>query len=1124
MPWAGRGAGRHSATVSVCALVLLGDATRGHAQAARAQALLDAGSYREAAAAARDELAELERRVGPDAPETATALDRLVEARLRNGEGARDDLRAQAERALALRSAPGAATLELAGALRRLARVRADAGERRQALPLFERALTLARALEPPDAAQLAEALEDWASAALAADNPEHTRQAEHALREIEALAAGRPTPPLKRAAHLLLRARLHRRRARYEDMRTDCDDALALIETHAPAHPDLAHAVHDRADADWFLGRYDAARAGYARALRLAEERLGSTHPYVGVCLSDVALAEEEDGAFERSLALRRRNLELTRAARGTRHPEFVDRLHGLGDVYLLLGRYAEARAQYEQALAAAVAAWGSPSQEEAALHSNLALVLARLGDMRPAVEHNRRALDIWTRVLDASHVHRARALDALGEILQESGRDTDARPLLEECVRLRAAHLHPAHPLLLRARTLLAASLVHLGDSSAALTQLDLVAAAWRAAGRPAQVAFADALARRARVLLGQGALGAARSDFENALTLLAPRLGDDHPDVAGARAGLAACNLAEGRPGEALESALRADRAHQHLVEQTLGHLSEREGLAFVTRAFEGRDLALSAVTTDRATMAQIARVFEAVVRGRARVFDAAAARARRLRAATSESDTAAHWAELQRRHAQALVRARSASLNDDSLRRLLATREAKERFERTFPLPSFGGQTARATGAARALAAVLPRETALVAFVRHVATRRRPGAGPTAAPAYAAFVLRGSSARLTLVPLPYAGEVEARVEAWRRAVTDYVAARVSPRKAERDYRLAASALGAAVWTPLLPALSGARHVVVVPDGALNVVSFPTLVGPSGKYLAEDGPRLTLLTAERDLLDPLTPARSGRGLLALGGVDYDARAAGEPREAPADTAARAPGAGCRAPGPFPALAATRSEIDALERLWRAAPDPGPVERLTGAQANEHELERAARGKRVLHLSTHAFFAPGSCRAGDGPERGFDVDLLALGGLALAGANAPGDAPLDDGLLTAEEIAALDLSGVEWAVLSACETGVGEVRAAEGVLGLARAFRLAGVRSVVTSLWRVPDDATARFMALFYEAHLTHGMSARLALDAARARVLDARRARGHSTHPFFWGAFVALGADLD
>lgn len=109
---------------------------------------------------------------------------------------------------------------------------------------------------------------------------------------------------------------------------------------------------------------------------------------------------------------------------------------------------------------------------------------------------------------------------------------------------------------------------------------------------------------------------------------------------------------------------------------------------------------------------------------------------------------------------------------------------------------------------------------------------------------------------------------------------------------------------------------------------------------------------------------------------------------------------------------------------------------------------------------------------------------------------------------------------MAALNLEGVEWAVLSACNTGLGTVAAGEGVLGLRRAFQVAGVRTVIMSLWSVEDRAARRWMEALYRARLVERLDTADSVRQASLTVIRERRARGQSTHPFHWTAFVAAG----
>jgi CHAT domain-containing protein len=162
----------------------------------------------------------------------------------------------------------------------------------------------------------------------------------------------------------------------------------------------------------------------------------------------------------------------------------------------------------------------------------------------------------------------------------------------------------------------------------------------------------------------------------------------------------------------------------------------------------------------------------------------------------------------------------------------------------------------------------------------------------------------------------------------------------------------------------------------------------------------------------------------------------------------------------------------------------------------------------------------------APGNTRGVGGlasalsfPSVVADSPLL-LAGLAFAGANTRAATGQHDGILTGEEVAALNLQGTEWAVLSACDTGLGEIRTSEGVFGLRRAFQIAGARTVIMSLWSVDDDATRLWMRALYEGRLQKHLSTADAIHQANLSVLRARRARGEGTHPFYWAGFVAAG----
>jgi CHAT domain-containing protein len=235
------------------------------------------------------------------------------------------------------------------------------------------------------------------------------------------------------------------------------------------------------------------------------------------------------------------------------------------------------------------------------------------------------------------------------------------------------------------------------------------------------------------------------------------------------------------------------------------------------------------------------------------------------------------------------------------------------------------------------------------------------------------------------------------------------------------------------------------------------------------------------------------------------------------------------------------FTPLPETKREVEMAASIWRrrATEDPeGASTVLTGKEATEEAFKRLAPGRKVVHLATHGFFLGGSCAAPRETSRGMGglvaeeaalprrderaENPLLQSGLVFAGVNdrARAGADEDDGVLTVEEITATDLSGVEWVVLSGCDTGLGDIVPDEGVQGLCRAFQVAGARAVIVSLWPVDDEATREWMTALYEHRFDRALSTPEAVRAASRNVLEDRRARGLSASPVYWGAFVAMG----
>jgi CHAT domain-containing protein len=274
---------------------------------------------------------------------------------------------------------------------------------------------------------------------------------------------------------------------------------------------------------------------------------------------------------------------------------------------------------------------------------------------------------------------------------------------------------------------------------------------------------------------------------------------------------------------------------------------------------------------------------------------------------------------------------------------------------------------------------------------------------------------------------------------------------------------------------------------------PDRIL-LEEYATAVVPHGPFLA------TALA----LNDRSRPSK--QDVLVLGGVDYDHAPAIVPGSVVA--ARLAPATDDQRKG-VSALPGTLREMRRVAALAEADLKAGTLT-LSGSRADVASVLAALPKVRYAHLATHGFFANASMRSAlhvaEQNFRQLDRERgtagarnpLVLSGIVLAGANRT-DAGADRGILTAEGIVGLNLEGMDLAVLSACETGLGEVAGGEGAMGLVRAFHVAGAKEVVASLWAVEDNSTAALMVRFYH-HLW--AEKRPPLDAFRQAQLDIYR----------------------
>jgi len=876
-----------------------------------------------------------------------------------------------------------------------------------------------------------------------------------------------------------------------------DLRRAAAAAPTPDPARRALMADLLDlRVEASWRSGDAHSPQAlrRARRALSLRRELVGAAGPGRQTALlpslDNLAILHAERGDYEdaertfrRALAIRRQEMPGT-AALGLG-------LYRLGNLYQLEGELPRARTVYEKALRVTRSAVGRDDVQVANILDALGVVERTLGHRDKARHLLRAALALRQRLQGPEHVDLAFSLYHLGELAVTGGEPRRARTLIKRALALDRKALGPRHPLVATDLQTLAVVEHELGHGARARRLLESALAIRRQALGPEHPLVAESSAYLAMLLVEsggrrEGARDMARAEvlLSRALEILNASVGPNHRLTVESLTGLAALHWLEGRRHQALDEALEAEARGRHHFFHTARGLTRFEALHLRPAAdASGLDIALTALAAAKETgdSPPVERIWSALIRSRGVVMDEMVRRRRAMHGNTPSEDH------------------RNTAAGLDTVRRALAPGMA------------------------------LVAYTTFKRLIRPgmLGDGLTPGPRRRSETAYLALVLPPDSGPPRAIPLGPASAIEPLVAAWQEQVT----------VPDRDLSggpgpspalvRAGDALRRAVWDPLEPALAGADLVLVVPDGMLHRVSLATLpTDPDrgsgsatdprrARYLVETAPPIHYLSTERDLIRhrerrPRSP--QSHGLLVVGaprlppGTKIDGLCPGEPTRE------------------LPEIPGSSREVDDIAALWQhhrqraeSAGDDGWTEdvvRLTGPDAREEAVAAAAPGRRVIHLASHAFVRSKPCT-------GTEDEPLLASGLVLspppAGAT---EAPeSEDGILHAEELAGLDLSGVEWVVLSACETGLGPVEGREGVLGLRRALEMSGAETLIMSLWTVQDAATREWMTALYRQRLA-GASTAVAVQQASRQVIATRRRDGRSDHPFFWGAFVASG----
>jgi CHAT domain-containing protein/Tfp pilus assembly protein PilF len=903
----------------------------------------------------------------------------------------------------------------------------------------------------------------------------------------------------------------------KYDEALAQEDRALALREKAlGPESSAVASSLHQLGNIDHVKGNYPQAETALQRALTIRESTSGpeSTDVFtllvsLGGLYYDMGELDKAEQFMQRATVIQGKGLNLDQG-------RVIALFNNFALVYYAKGEYAAAEEDFERAITIEQQVFGSGDSKVADTLINLAALYQAMGDYLKMESTGQRALAIYEKVLDADNPDIGNTVLSLGNARYLRGDLEHAEPFYQRALHIYEKALGPEHPLVALALNNLAEVYHDRREFAQAEPRyLRSLAIREKKLG-DLHSDVGQSLNNLGNLYRDQGDYGRAEQFYKRALATREKALGPEHPDVVSTLSNISLLYMDKGDFAEAQRFQSRAIAISERNTALNLSSGSERQKLAYLDSLSEQLDRAVTLsvkLAPENAAAGDLA--LATVLQRKGRVQDVLSGSLVSLRRRLNLEDaklldrfneTTAQLSRLVLAGPQQLTAKEFQQRNKE-------LNEQRERLEAEIARRSAAFRAQSQPVTIDAVRKALPDNAALLEFVSYrplspkgITAKERYGA-----PRYVVYVIRNQG-EVRWRELGGTKEVDGAVQALRQALRN-------PQR--KDTEQLARILDATVMQPVRALLGDATQLLVSPDGELNLVPFAALVDEHGRYLIQRY-SFTYLTSGRDLLRMQVARESKSGPLVVANPSFGEQAT-TVAVTPNSTSPRS-----LTDAYFAPLAATENEARSIQTLF---PDATV---LTGMKATETAVKQVA-APRILHLATHGFFlsepavlatasesVPPAVAGGSrtqtaetGTNSGAaSENPLLRSGLAFAGANLR-NGKADDGVLTALEASGLNLWGTKLVVLSACDTGVGEVRTGEGVYGLRRAFTLAGAESLVMSLWPISDFTTRTLMTSYYQ-NLKQGMGRGEALRQVQLDMLK----KNPKLHPFYWANFIQSG----
>jgi tetratricopeptide (TPR) repeat protein len=1075
----------------------------------------DMGEYAKAEPLFKEALEIHQKIFGREHPDTATNLNNLAELYWEMGEYAKaEPLNKEALeicRKVFGREHPNTAT-----SLNNLGALYKDMGEYPKAEPLYKEALEIRLKVlgrEHPDTAESLNSLAELYR--VMGDYAKAEPLYKEAL-EIRLKVLGREHPDTAESLNNL--AALYRAMGDYPKAEPLLKEALEIHQKFfGREHPSTANNLVNLAALYQAMGDYPKAEPLFKEALEIRQKVLGREQSVTAGSLNDLAALYQAMGNYPKAEPLFKEALEIRLKLLGREHPDTGSSLNNLATLYQAMGDYAKAEPLFKEALEISLKVFGRERPYTATSLSNLAALYEEMGDYTKAEPLFKEALEIRQKVFGREHPDTAMSLNNLGELYRVMGDYAKAEPLLKEALEIRQKVLGREHSVTSGSLNNLAGLYEDMGDyAKAEPLYKEALEIRQKVLGREHPFT-AISLNNLALLYTEEGDLAKAEPLYEEALEIFQKVLGGDHPLTATSLNNLAYLELDLGKVQEAKRLGQLGYAAGIKAFSQILSFGSEDQRLAYQRLQ---DPYTLFAVLGENDPF-----LAGAVLHHKGVVLDSIIED--RLLAETGKDEASRELVDQ--------LNAKKGMVAQLSLRTTAASpKEASERIQALEQeVENIEGKLARQgtdLGQARRALSIrvedvkgaLPNDTVLVEYVRY-----SHYLGKSKFESHYGAIVLSAVAPPRWVALGNARNIEATLKRYQRLV----------RKASDDEIAAIlRKVYNEVWEPVEQTFpTGTNRVVVSPDGELNFLSFATLLDPEKGFVAEKY-LIQYVTSGRDLLREPQPTLSKQVIvMANPKFDRDIQLARD--DPPSEDSSVLRGAEKRDIEDLSFEELEGTEKESAQLLLKFGHWGWQARSLSGSDVNKRAL-LDLHSPYILHLATHGFFetedSSSEANQNEFQSPGIRSDLtksrffknpMHRSGLALAGANTTiaawkrGEAPPieDDGILTAEDVSTLDLKGTWLVTLSACDTGSGEARAGEGVMGLRRGFLEAGAQNLLMSLWPISDEFTVQIMSDFYESAHQSGNAPEALAKVQRDWLVKLRKEQGLASAVNLAGPFI-------